>query len=146
MTTEGGGASQTTDPAAGTSTATDVSLREHLLALRAADLRLDAERDRRYSEVQIERDKAEVLRAANQAYKDEKANELREQISRERGEYVTQAELKGVVAEIKATLGPVLEFVASQQGNRQGQLDARQIAQFVIGLILAGLTVYFAFN
>ena len=84
-----------------------VSLKEHLLLIRAAD-------DRRYAEVNIEREKAlkikeEADKAALglareiQTYKDEKANELREQISSERNLYVTKAELESAIRELKAS-------------------------------------------
>lgn len=139
----GGGASLTTDPAAGSSAATDVSLREYQALDRLWVWRFMEERDRRYAEVQREREKAlqikeradrdalELARAI-QTYKDEKANELREQISRERGEYVTQSELKGVVGEIRAILKPVEEYIAGQQGGRQGALDQRQLVAWII--------------
>lgn len=142
----GGGASPTTEPASGSSTGTDVSLKEHLLALRAADLRFEAERDRRLVEIQRERDKAEVLRAANQAYRDEKANELREQINSERGMYVTGVQLDEIVKTINATLKPVTDYVSSQQGSRQGQLDTRQIIAWVVALILGGWAIFQAIN
>jgi len=154
---DGGGASRTTDPASGSSTGTDVSLREYVFALRAADLAFHEERDRRYTEVAQEREKAlkikeEADKAALQlareiqTYKDEKANELREQISQERGLYVSQGELKSALAEIQATLKPILDFVAGQRGERQGTFDQRQLVQWAAGLVLAGLTIYFAFN
>jgi len=106
-----------------------VSLREHWEALREADQRLDHERDRRYTEVNIEREKAlkikEVadLKALDlareiQIYKDEKANELREQISSERGLYPTKAEIE-----------PIKTYVASQTG-RAGGTDAT-VGRFV---------------
>lgn len=142
----GGGASPTTEPASGSSTGTDVSLKEHLLALRAADIRFETERDRRHTELQRERDKALIIKAADQAYRDLKANELREQLSQERGEYVSQQELKLAIGEIKATLAPVLDFVSSQQGSRQGQLDTRQIIAWVVALILGGWAIFQAVN
>ena len=142
---EGGGASRSTDPASGTSAATDVSLREYIEALRSADLRLAAERDRRYTELQAERDKAEVIRAANQAYRDEKANELREQINAERGLYVSQADLKGAIDTITATLQPIVEYVAGQQGHRSGSLDQRQLIAWGIAAILGIWAVAQAF-
>jgi len=106
-----------------------VSLREYLEALREADQRLDHERDRRYTEVNIEREKAlkikEVadLKALDlareiQIYKDEKANELREQINSERGLYVTKTEIE-----------PIKTYVASQVG-RTGGMDAT-VGRFV---------------
>lgn len=136
MVEEGGGASQTTDPALGSSSATDVSLREYMALGQTWLWRVMEERDRRYTEVQRERDKALVIQASNQAYRDEKANELREQISEERGKYVSQQELAGALSEIKAILTPVVEYVASQQGSRQGHLDLRQLISWGIAAIL----------
>lgn len=154
---EGGGASLSTEPAQGSSTGTDVSLREYVEALRAADLRFDMERDRRYAEVATEREKAlrikeEADKAALQlareiqTYKDEKANELREQISAERGLYVTQSEMKAALAEITATLKPVLEYVASQQGSRQGGIDQRSLIAWAVAVAGTLVAIYFAFN
>jgi len=64
------------------------------------------ERDRRYTEVNIEREKAlkiketadlAALQLAReiQTYKDEKANQLREQINSERNLYPTKSQLYG---------------------------------------------------
>ena len=111
-----------------------VSLREHLEAQRESDLRLETERDRRYTEVSIEREKAlKIKEVADltalslareiQTYKDEKANELRSQIERERGSYATQTDLRGAVEKVEATIKPIADYVASQQGRRGGAQD-----------------------
>jgi hypothetical protein len=103
-----------------------VPLREYLAAVRESDQRFNAERDRRYTEVNREREKAlkiketadlAALKLAReiQTYKDERANQLRSQIEQERGTYVTKDQL---AAELKS----LTEFVASQRG-RQGGLD-----------------------
>jgi hypothetical protein len=103
----------------------------HNEALRQAQKELDAERDRRYSEVDIEKEKAlKIKETADlaalslardiQIYKDEKANELRSQIERERGTYTTQAELRGATDKIEAIVTPLAAYVASQQGRREG--------------------------
>jgi hypothetical protein len=97
-----------------------VPLREHLAALRDADLRFNEERDRRYAEVNIEREKAlkiketadlAALQLAReiQTYKDEKANELREQINSERGLYATNKDID-----------PIKSYVSSQTGRGLG--------------------------
>src|ERR1700684_1324704 len=76
----------------------------HNEALRMADERFMAERDRRYLEVNIEKEKAlKIKETADlaalslareiQSYKDEKANQLREQIGGERGLYATKTDL-----------------------------------------------------
>lgn len=130
----GGGASLTTDPAAGTSTATDVSLKEYLAAVRAGDRALDAERDRRYAEVQKVREDAEreAVRLAReiQAYKDEKANELRAQIESERGIYATKEDLIAAIEKVEAQMKPVLDYMLSQQGRSAG-------SEFTFGRLVA---------
>lgn len=108
-----------------------VSLREHYDALRVADERLLAERDRRYAEVAAAR--AEALRIKEegdrralelardiQAYKDERDNRLREQITSERGLYVTHAELSVVVEKFEALIDPISKYISGQQGRRGG--------------------------
>jgi vacuolar-type H+-ATPase subunit H len=83
-------------------------------ALRKAEEKFQEERDRRYGEVKEAEEKAlkikeradEValgLQRETQQYKDEKANELREQISGERNLYVTKSELAAAMREIAAT-------------------------------------------
>lgn len=96
--------------------------------LRESDERFYEERDRRYTEVKNaeekalrikeEADKTALgLQRETQTYKDEKANELRSQIERERGSYVTQQDLRGVVDKFEALLKPVSEFISTQQGR-----------------------------
>lgn len=125
------------------------TLAEHTAALRRADEKFHAERDRRYTEVAQEREKAlkiketadrDALGLAReiQTYKDEKANELRSQIERERGTYVTQAEIRGVVDKFTAELKPIAEYVTSQQGSKVGVADMRLL---LFGLIAAAGTI-----
>src|SRR5687768_2356641 len=93
-------------------------------AMRTMQDRIDEERDRRYREVALEREKAlkikeeadrEALSLARQiqTYKDEKANELREQINSERGLYATKGDLSAAIEKVDATIKPVLEYVSS---------------------------------
>jgi hypothetical protein len=95
-----------------------VPLQEYLAAVHEIELRCAAERDRRYTEVNLEREKAlKIKEKADlaaltlareiQTYKDEKANELRSQIERERGSYVTQEQLAATVREYMAELKPL---------------------------------------
>lgn len=146
----GGGASRTTAPATGTSAATDVSLREHLAQrlhdaevrldqrwhdLREADQRFAEERDRRYTEVKQAEEKAILIKEVGdkealslareiQTYKDEKANELREQINSERGRYLTREEYNlahvSLVDKVESGFKPLNEFMTSQLGRREG--------------------------
>src|SRR5687768_17041091 len=108
-----------------------ITIGEHLLALRQCDRELHAERDRRYAEVAIEREKAlrikemademaRQLARADQTYKDEKANELRSQIERERGSYATHLELAAAVEKVEALVSPIAAWASSQQGRSSG--------------------------
>ena len=108
-----------------------VPLREHLEAIRRADLLFLGERDRRLTEVAVEREKAlkiketadlAALQLAReiQTYKDEKANELREQINSERGLYATKADLVAAAEKFEATVKPIAEFVFNERGIGSG--------------------------
>jgi len=116
-----------------------ISLREHLEALRFSDLRFLDERDRRYMEIGVEREKAlKIKETADlaalslareiQTYKDEKANELREQINRERVIYATKDDLQSLTREIKVELSGLREYVTDARGRTKG-----------IGLVVGGL-------
>jgi hypothetical protein len=92
------------------------SLKEHFDALRAAD--------QRALQIKEEGDaKALNLAREIQVYKDEKANQLREQINSERGLYVTKAELK-----------PFTDWVVARQGQSKG-------SNVTLGIIATGLGI-----
>lgn len=128
-----------------------------LEALRDGDLRVAAERDRRYTEVAVERAKAlrikeeadnvalELARSI-QTYKDEKANELRSQIESERGGYATKGDLESATEKILAVVKPALDYVTSRQGsdNDRQRLTANTVAfLLVIAALAAALGHYF---
>jgi hypothetical protein len=163
MNEKGGGASQSTDPAAGTSSATDISLREYFEALRHSDdtaalwiFRFFEERDRRYTEVALEREKAlkiketadetaRILVAENQAYRDEKANELRAQIEGERGNYLSRSEYLTA----HTSLIEKVDAVGKETSARFGRVESFQskllgalaLASVLVPL-LTGIVVY----
>jgi hypothetical protein len=132
-----------------------VSLREHLAALRAADQALQDERDRRYAEVKAAEEKAlkvkekadEValgLQRDNQVYKDEKANELREQISSERGRYVTREELASAVRELQAMIKPLAEYATSDAGRNMGAAGSRTEQRLNLSTVIAAFATLVA--
>jgi hypothetical protein len=132
-----------------------VSLREHLAALRAADQALQDERDRRYAEVKAAEEKAlkvkekadEValgLQRDNQVYKDEKANELREQISSERGRYVTREELASAVRELQAMIKPLAEYATSDAGRNMGAAGSRTEQRLNLSTVIAAVATLVA--
>jgi len=129
----------------------------HNEALRVAEEKFQVERDRRYAEVKQaeekalrvkeEADKTALgLQRETQTYKDEKANELREQISRERGLYVTQPEMKALESKIDATLAPIVSYVSSQQGDKGGRLSQQQFLMGAAALIFTAIMVYLALH
>jgi hypothetical protein len=107
-------------------------------ALSRANERLLDERDRRYAEVNIEREKAlKIKETADrlaldlareiQIYKDEKANALREQIGSERGDYALSKDLE-----------PLKAFVNSQTGRGVGM---NALLGWAFGLVMAGIAL-----
>jgi hypothetical protein len=118
---------------------------EYSRALREADLRFDAERDRRLAEVAVEREKALAIKekaderalslsAETQKYKDEKANELRSQIERERGSYITQDKFDAVMK-------PVLDYIAASGGRDRGAAPYTAVIFSVVSSVLSALAV-----
>jgi vacuolar-type H+-ATPase subunit H len=125
-----------------------VSLREHLEAVRAGDLALAEERDRRYAEVATAREealrikekadeKALDLASEIQKYKDEKANELRSQIESERGGYATKGDLTAAMEKVEAQLAPLVSYVAAQGGRRDGITSSTGALVSIVAVVAA---------
>jgi len=114
----------------------------HNEAMRVADEKFQTERDRRYAEVNVEREKALKIKETadlaalelareSQVYKDERNDAMREQTLASTGIYATHADVAMVadkmgksineVAErMEAALTPLANFVANQQGVTKG--------------------------
>ena len=121
------------------------TLQEHWEAIDALNDKFLTERDRRYSEVNIEREKAlkikeEADKAALglareiQSYKDEKANQLREQITSERGSFATKDDLQATMREIGAAIQPLTAYVAGMAGQSKQSDSARVNIVAIIGI------------
>ena len=132
-----------------------ISWHKHLLALRTADKELSIERDRRYAEVALEREKALRIKEESgktalelareiQTYKDEKANQLREQINSERGLYASKNELNAAVEEVEAMIRPVADYVSSQQGGPRAITPSTLVAFITTAAAIVAL--YFALH
>jgi hypothetical protein len=122
----------------------------HELELRDADAQFRAERDRRYAEVNVEREKAlkiketadlAALQLAReiQTYKDEKANELREQINSERGLYASKADVANVAEKMEAMVQPLQTWITGQQGRYTGLGDGWKYISGAI--VVAGVII-----
>lgn len=122
----------------------------HNEALRIADACFQDERDRRYAEVKNAEEKA--LRVKDEAdknaltlareiqtYKDEKANELRSQIERERGDYATQADMKALSEKLEAALLPIRDHMASQVASGKGMRD---MWGWIIAAVMTGVYLF----
>ncbi len=127
-------------------------------ALTLANKDLMIERDRRYAEVSLEKEKAlkikdEADKAALglareiQMYKDEKANQLREQISSERGSMATKEDLAAITRELTAMIQPLATYVAGMAG--EGRKSTSSVANIVAAVsviygVVATIGVFFA--
>lgn len=117
----------------------------HSDAMRACEEKFQAERDRRYTEVKAAKEQAEhvalVLARQIQTYKDEQANELREQINRERGLYASHVDLTALAEKFTVMHQPMLEFMASQRGRVGGAGDNRTIIAWVVALLVSLIAI-----
>ncbi len=106
-----------------------IPLKEHFEKLIEAN-------DRRYTEVNIEKEKAlKIKEEADkvalslareiQTYKDEAHNGLLKQWQSERGTYVTTDKFEG-------SIRPLVEYVSSQHGKGQGNKDIIDIIKLII--------------
>lgn len=137
-------------------------------ALRLADEKFQAERDRRYTEVGVEKEKAlkikEIadlsaleLAREGQVYKDERNDQMREASLRNNGIYATRDDLAlvfsksekalaNVVDEMKTVLKPILEHIAEDKGSQLtiGKIFAIIAASgTIIGVIVAIVNYFF---
>lgn len=165
MTEEGGGgASLTTEPAAGSSTGTDVALLRHLSVivealdrrsaeLRAADIRFDEERNLRYQEQrQADEKLAEARRAA-----DQKAIELQREVDQEHFAHLNEAAARSIeerahfatrelVESLKESLGVFKEEINqrldTRSGERQGVTGSARVLVGVLSAVVALLAIF----
>ncbi len=144
----------TTDTWAAHTTLIDQQRLRYEQVIRDLRDRLQEERDRRYAEVATEREKAlKIKETADlaalglareiQTYKDEKANELRSQIERERGSYPTRGEMVSVIEKVQADMKPLSDYVSSVQGRDRGfsQSWAVILAAIFLALAVGGFVV-----
>ena len=103
----------------------------HNEAMRAAQDKYSDERDRRYAEVNVEKEKALKIKETadlaalslareSQVYKDQQADVMREKNLAASGVYATNADLASVVEKMEKALKPLMEFVNTQQGATRG--------------------------
>ena len=134
-----------------------VSLREHIEALlREKDLRYEqryeaqqeanrnaflAAKEAREIKDRADKEALELAREI-QKYKDEKANNLRDQIGAERGLYPTKDDLKAAVEKLEISIAPVLTQMAMQRGKSSGLDKGWAILISVIGLAATVIGIF----
>lgn len=139
----------------------------HNEALRASDEKFQTERDRRYTEVNVEKEKALKIKETadltalelareGQTYKDERNDIQREQNIKSSGIYATRDDLAivfsksekalaAVVDEMKAVLKPILEHIAEDKGSQitVGKIFAIIAASgTIIGIIVVAVNYF----
>lgn len=132
------------------------TLKEHHRAIRQCDQDLADERDRRYAEVNVEREKAlkiketadetaRILAREIQDYKDEKANNLRDQITAERGTYATKDDLHALGEKFEQIVKPLTEYRSGRVGRDEGIGFVGRVLVTVLTLLVATLGIALAF-
>jgi len=145
MGVEGGGASRTTDPAAGTSAATDVSLREYFMALlRAEQLRSDE----RFKSMQDAVDAAfessqRAIDKTNESLERrfEGVNEFRATLSDQAAHFVTKDSLNSLTDKLQAAIDQNrkdLDALEKKFDLREGQ---EQGSKITTGTLVTVITV-----
>lgn len=100
-------------------------------AMRTADKAFQDERDRRYTEVNVEKEKALKIKETadltalelareSQVYKDERNDSMREQSFKDNGMYVTRDDLAHIVQGINDNIKQLSDYVTGQKGSLKG--------------------------
>lgn len=109
---------------------TIATLKEHWDTVDAANRRFEDERDRRYTEVNIEKEKALKIKETadlaalslareSQTYKEQQNDSLRDKNLAESGVYAKNADVAQMITDLKKSLEPFLDYVTAQQGGTQ---------------------------
>jgi Zn-dependent M32 family carboxypeptidase len=128
------------------------TLKEHMDAQSAAQARFEDERDRRYTEVNIEKEKALKIKETadlaalslareSQTYKEQQNDALRDKNLQDSGIYAKTSDVARMFDDFTKKLDPFLSYVTAQQGqNSQGEKTWTKSATAIsMVLILAGL-------
>ena len=128
----------------------------HNEAMRAMQKEFLDERDRRYTEVNVAKEKALqvketadlaalTLARESQLYKDQQADIMRDKNLAASGVYATQADLQSMLEKINKSLKPLFDYVNTQQGTTKGiEMTKGQIIAAIGTLgVIVGIIVKF---
>ncbi len=154
---EGGGASRSTDPAAGTSSATDVSLREYLTALiMASEERSNARFEAMKETVETAFATAQTAITKADAATEKRfegVNEFRAALADQTANNISRETLDAVVSKLEAQINrnrEDLDALSKRIDIRQGELDGSRvtvgnlIAIVSVGIALIGVIIVLA--
>lgn len=107
------------------------TLKAHMDEVESLNQRFADERDRRYTEVNIEKEKALKIKETadlaalslareSQTYKEQQNDALRDKNLAQSGIYATTESVAHAFDELKTTLKPFLDYVTAQQGQTSG--------------------------
>jgi len=129
-----------------------VTYAAHNEAMRTAEHRFQDERDRRYAEVNVEKEKALKIKETadlaalslareSQVYKDQQADVMREKNLAASGVYATNSDLASVVEKMEKTIKPIVEYVNSQKGVDRGNAESSSKLYTNVGIIVGAITI-----
>jgi hypothetical protein len=157
MSDQGGGASRSTDPASGTSSATDVSLREYLTALiNAAEKRSDArfEAMKNAVDAAFESSEKAILKAEDaDKTRFESFNEFNQRIDTILSNTVTKQTMDVLIEKLESQINrnrEDLDALSKRVDVRQGELQGSKITignlvlMITVGVAVIGLLVVLA--
>ncbi len=121
----------------------------HNEAMRLADKELIEERDRRYAEVNVEKEKALKIKETadlaalelareSQTYKEQQNDVLRDKNLSESGIYATNSSVAAAINTLRDDLKPLFDFVSGQKGASSSS-DRISGRVYAFGAILATL-------
>ena len=121
-------------------------------ALRDADLRFADERDRRYTEIAVEKEKALKIKETadlaalslardSQTYKEQQNDALRDKNLSESGVYATNASVASAFADLRESLQPLVDFVSAAKGATKSSETSWQKVFGVVGAVAAAAYV-----
>ncbi len=128
------------------------TLKEYTDTQVRAEQRFAEERDRRYTEVNIEKEKALKIKETadlaalslareSQTYKEQQNDALRDKNLSESGVYATNAGVAQAIGDLKKSLDPFLDYVTKQQGGAQqgNSIWGKGTTLLALGVGAAGL-------
>jgi hypothetical protein len=133
-----------------------VSLEDHLKALRKADRQFYDERDRRWVEVEVERQRALSIREDYDAGRDSARDRVLDQWQADRGTLMTRIDFESQHSaltqhtdtvfeslrnEMFTALSPINKYITEQQTRSISRLDLRTITISMIGILLVAAAV-----